>query len=87
MYGNMAERIDQEREEIYSLAMKKRFNQIQFNRIVMDFMIHGMHPPSLLKDQSFVTLLNGKFECISPELDKFEFTKLCFQRHRHTSNR
>lgn len=36
-----------------------KFEQTDFNRIVLDFMINGMHPPSLLEDPSFDTLLNG----------------------------
>lgn len=36
-----------------------KFGQNDFNRIVLDFMIKGMHPPTLLTDSSFETLLNG----------------------------
>lgn len=36
-----------------------KFGQNDFNRIVLDFMIKGMHPPTLLTDSSFGTLLNG----------------------------
>lgn len=35
-----------------------KFEQNDFNRIVLNFMINGMHEPSLLEDPTFATLLN-----------------------------
>lgn len=43
-------------------ASKSKFDQKDFDRIVMNFMISGMQPPSLLEDPSFSTLLNGKYQ-------------------------
>lgn len=37
-----------------------KFEQTDFDRIVTDFMINGMHAPTLLEDPSFDMLLNGK---------------------------
>lgn len=37
----------------------EEFEQNDFNRIVLDFMINGMHHPKLLEDPTFDTLLNG----------------------------
>lgn len=48
-----------ERLEYQSQSITK-FEQTDFNRIVLDFMISGMHHPKLLEDPTFDTLLNGK---------------------------
>lgn len=43
------------------LALKSTtFLQADFNRIILNFMIGGMHGPCLLEDPSFATLANGK---------------------------
>lgn len=43
----------------YQAQQTTAFEQKDFNRIVLDFMINGMHPPTLLTDPSFDILLNG----------------------------
>lgn len=37
-----------------------QFEQSDFNRVVLDFMINGMHQSKLLVDPTFETLLNGE---------------------------
>lgn len=44
----------QRREEI----LNENFSQSDFDRILINFMINGMHPLHLLQDESFSTLLN-----------------------------
>lgn len=44
----------------YQAQQATKFDQRDFDRIVLDFMISGMHQPNLLEDPSFSTLLNGK---------------------------
>lgn len=51
--------LNQERLE-YQLQPITKFEQNDFNRIVLDFIINGMHHPKLLDDPTFDTLLNGK---------------------------
>lgn len=48
-----SERLGKHNQKIYE------FEQSDFNRIVLDFMINGMHHPKLLEDLTFDTLLNG----------------------------
>lgn len=43
----------------YQAQHSSKFDQRDFDRIVMEFMISGMHQPNLLEDPSFSTLLNG----------------------------
>lgn len=43
----------------YQAQHSSKFDQRDFDRIVMEFMINGMHHPNLLEDPSFSTLLNG----------------------------
>lgn len=43
----------------YRAQQTSTFEQSDFNRIVLNFMINGMHQPSLLEDPTFDTLLNG----------------------------
>lgn len=43
----------------YEANQTAKFEQSDFDRIVLNFMISGMHPPDLLTDPSFSTLLNG----------------------------
>lgn len=43
----------------YLAQQSSKFDQRDFDRIVLEFMISGMHHPSLLEDSSFSTLLNG----------------------------
>lgn len=57
---------EEERSQIYhdrneyQAQRTSAFEQNDFNRIVLNFMINGMHEPSLIEDPSFATLLNGK---------------------------
>lgn len=57
---------EEERSQIYhdrneyQSQRTSAFEQNDFNRIVLNFMINGMHEPSLIEDPSFATLLNGK---------------------------
>lgn len=44
----------------YQTRQMAKFEQNDFNRIVLNFMISGMHHPGLLDDPSFAILLNGK---------------------------
>lgn len=53
--------MNQDRIE-YEAEKSAEFAQDDFNRIVMDFMIKGMHPATLLDDPSFDSLLNGMIE-------------------------
>lgn len=39
---------------------ESKFDQNVLNRMVLDFMINGMHQPGLLEDPTFAKLLNGK---------------------------
>lgn len=50
--------LKQERRDYQAQSMAK-FEQSDFDRIVLDFMINGMHHPKLLEDPTFDTLLNG----------------------------
>lgn len=52
-------------EEIASGKQIVQFEHSDFNRIVLDFMIKGMHHPSLLEDPTFETLLNGEIDLVS----------------------
>lgn len=48
------------RERIeYKLIKSHEFDQNDFNRIIMNFMINGMQKPSLLMDPAFHALANG----------------------------
>lgn len=38
---------------------KSHFSQTDFDEIVLNFMINGMHPLTLLEDKSFQVLVNG----------------------------
>lgn len=58
-----------DRKEYLAEKMSK-FEQNDFNRIVLNFMINGMHEPSLLEDPTFATLLNGNFHSVK----KFVFS-------------
>lgn len=42
----------------------ENFTQSDFDRIVVNFMTNGLHPISLLEDESFATLLNGNIYCL-----------------------
>lgn len=44
----------------YQTRQMANFEQNDFNRIVLNYMISGMHHPRLLEDPSFAILLNGK---------------------------
>lgn len=56
----MKQHVTRKREQSTTLAMSNTsFEQTDFDRILTHFMITGMHPPSLLEDQSFSILLNG----------------------------
>lgn len=56
---------EEERHSLYPEKAKNHcqltaeFEQSDFNRIVLEFMINGMHHPKLLEDRTFDTLLNG----------------------------
>lgn len=43
----------------YQTRQMAKFEQNDFNRIVLNFMISGMHHPGLLDDPTFAILLNG----------------------------
>lgn len=47
-------------EKVNEDHIETKLDQSDFNRIVLDFMINGMHHPDLLHDSSFAKLLNGK---------------------------
>lgn len=49
----------QERLE-HQTQSSSKFEQNDFNRIVLNFMINGMYHPKLLTDPLFEILLNGK---------------------------
>lgn len=56
---------EEERIGVVQMGQFVRFEQSDFNGIVLNFMISGMHHPSLLEDPSFETLLNGKFVSVN----------------------